>query len=112
MVKKSLLLIKFYITNFVLVVVQIVQLLLKYKADPKQKNFVGQSAHDAVFEIEDVDNRITSLVLGRGPPLPNGKPKTKRKIPQEKPTGVKLTMERRYERCYLNSKVRVLSGKP
>lgn len=90
-----------------------VNLLLINKADPKVKNFVGMSAHDAVFEIDDLDNSIVLMVLGRDQTVPNKSRCCKRKTPAEKinlatrKPQVRITVERRYQKCYINNKVRV-----
>ncbi|CAH2010937.1 unnamed protein product [Acanthoscelides obtectus] len=41
-----------------------VKLLLKHKADPKEKNFFGTSPHDVMFEI-DVSDSMKKLILGK-----------------------------------------------
>lgn len=88
-----------------------VKLLLEYKADPKVKNFLGMSAHEAIFEIDDVDKRIALLILGKDS-AGQSKGRGKRKISldnngdaatQHDKSKVKIAMERRYQKCYLNN---------
>lgn len=52
-----------------------VKLLLKYNANTKIKNFFGTSPHDAMYEVEDMDETIRILILGRS---------MKRKFPEDK----------------------------
>lgn len=101
-------LIVFHLNQFV---VEMVKLLLDYKADAKVKNFLGMSAHEAVFEIDDLDKRIAQLILGKDTGGP-GKGRGKRKMSldggdavQQDKNKVKIAMERRYQKCYLNNKV-------
>lgn len=42
-----------------------VELLLNYNADTKIKNFFGTSAHDAMYEIEEIPTKIKNLILGK-----------------------------------------------
>lgn len=112
---KNLKKINFYL--FIFFVADMVRLLLQYNADPKVKNFVGMSAHDAVFEIEDVNNHIVLMILGKDQTLQR-KMRGKRKASSalvKKDVGnvlsansnVKLAIERRYEKCYVNNKIHV-----
>lgn len=41
------------------------RLLLEYNADTKIKNFVGMSPHDAVFEIENLNQGIVLMMHGK-----------------------------------------------
>lgn len=41
------------------------RLLLNFNADTKIKNFFGTSAHDAMYEIEDILPQIKTLILSR-----------------------------------------------
>lgn len=92
---------------------KMVNLLLVNKADPKVKNFVGMSAHDAVFEIDDLDNNIVLMVLGREQGVQSKTRLVKRRsptdkvLPGQKKSNVKITVERRYQKCYINNKVRI-----
>lgn len=45
--------------------VNIVRLLLDHKADPKIKNFFGTSPHDAMYELEDMPDKIKNLIFGK-----------------------------------------------
>ncbi|XP_050314240.1 uncharacterized protein LOC126748810 [Anthonomus grandis grandis] len=45
--------------------VAIVSMLLDHKADPKIKNFFGTSPHDAMYELEDMSEKVKSLIFGR-----------------------------------------------
>ncbi|RZC38261.1 Ankyrin repeat domain containing protein [Asbolus verrucosus] len=45
--------------------VGLVELLMEYKADTKIRNFFGTSAHDAMFEVEDMPLKIKFCILGR-----------------------------------------------
>lgn len=40
-----------------------VQLLLSHNADTKIKNFFGTSAHDAMYEVEEIPTGIKNLIL-------------------------------------------------
>lgn len=42
-----------------------VELLLNHNADTKVKNFFGTSAHDAMYEIDEIPSTIKNLILGR-----------------------------------------------
>lgn len=43
----------------------LVELLLTYNADTKIKNFFGTSAHDAMYEIDEIPPKIKNIILGR-----------------------------------------------
>lgn len=106
--------------------VEMVKLLIMHKADPKVKNFLGMSAHDAVFEIDDLDKRISQMILGREHQMPPNKGRSKRRsagekskspgTPQQTAQGpqqeasefkVKISVERKYQKCYINNKIRI-----
>lgn len=50
---------------FIDVTVELVSLLLEYKADKKVKSFSGLSTHDAMFELDSIDERIKKMVWGK-----------------------------------------------
>lgn len=79
---------------------------MRYKANPKIKNFLGMSPHDAIFEIDDMDNRIVLAVLGKDQPQ-QSRLRTKRKATSASKSNVKIAMERKYQKCYVNNKVRI-----
>ncbi|CAH1183408.1 unnamed protein product [Ceutorhynchus assimilis] len=51
--------------NVISITTELVKILLEARADPKIKNFFGTSPHDAMYELDDIDEGIKGLIFGK-----------------------------------------------
>lgn len=100
----------FFVKHF-LILVEMVQLLLDNNSDPKVRNFFGMSPHDAMFEIDNLSQAITKLIVAQN--ILNAKKKKgeKRKNVEEQRVvektaapKVKIQMTKKYVKVYVNNK--------